>query len=134
VRLHRRGENAVDPLTGQELAPPGGRIVDEEIGWFLDNFSPGELRRTLAKGPTRIVRDVWLAAASSIVVCGAAVLTAASRITTLQVDPGPIAVLAVVTAGFAFAVCVFHLLRLRPARELAGGAVSADVVQAHLLE
>lgn len=132
IRRHESGENAVDPLNGNTLAPPRGREVDEETGWFLDNFSPGELRRTLAAGPTRIVRDVWIAAITSIVVCSAAVLIALTRISSLQVDPGPVAVLAVVTAGFAFAVCVFHLLRLRPARELANGSVPAEVVEAHL--
>jgi hypothetical protein len=41
-------------------------------------------------------------------------------------------VLAVVATGFAFAVFLFHLIRLGPARRLAAGAISADIVRAHL--
>jgi len=41
-------------------------------------------------------------------------------------------VLAVVVAGFAFAVCLFHLLRLGPARQLASGIVPVEVVRSHL--
>jgi len=132
IRCHARGETATDPLTGRRLPPPNRRAVDEETGWFLDHFSPGELRRTLRSGPERVIRDVWLAAAAAIAVCGGSVAIAASRVTSFEVDPGPVAVLAVVAAGFAFAVCVFHLLRLAPARQLAAGAVRRDVVQAHL--
>ena len=32
--------------------------------------------------------------------------------TSLQSDPGPLPVLAIVACGFAFAVCMFQLLRL----------------------
>ena len=132
VRQHARGETATDPLTGETLPPPSQRAVDEDTSWFLDNFSPGELRRTLSHGPARIVRDVWVAAAGSIAVCSAAALFATSRISTFEIDPGPMAVLAVVAAGFAFAGGVFHLLRLAPARTLATGAVPEAVVALHL--
>jgi hypothetical protein len=44
VAAHARGESAVDPLTGKSLPPPSGRGLDEDTGWFLDHFTPGELR------------------------------------------------------------------------------------------
>ena len=52
--------------------------------------------------------------------------------TSLQSDPGPLPVLAIVACGFAFAVCMFQLLRLGAARRLAAGVVPAEAVQAHL--
>jgi len=132
ITQHARGETAVDPLTGAVVPPPRSRTVDEDTGWFLDYFSPGELRRALASGSATVVRDVWRAAAASIAVCLGAVVLVFARVTSFQNDPGPIPVLAVVATGFAFAVFLFHLIRLGPARRLAAGAVSADMVRAHL--
>ncbi len=132
IARHARGEEAIDPLTGARLAPPHSRLVDEDVGWFLDHFSPGELRRFLARGHRAVVRDVCLSAAAAIAVCAAAAFVVATRVTRLDVDPGPVPVLGVVTVGFAFSVFLFHLLRLGPARRLATGAVSPAVVHAHL--
>jgi GPH family glycoside/pentoside/hexuronide:cation symporter len=132
VGRHERGLPAVDPLTGDQVLPPRARRVDEGIGWFLDHFSPGELRRWLASGRSTIVRDVWIAAGLSVLVCATALALVAARVTSLEVDPGPVTVLAVVTTGFAFAIFLFHLSRLSPARRLAGGSVPTEVVRAHL--
>jgi len=135
IARHARGEDAIDPLTNEILPPPRSRIVDEETGWFLDNFSDGELRRyveSIGHGAKTIVRDVWLAAGGAIGTCFAAALLVARRVTSFDVDPGAIPVLSVVIAGFAFAVFIFHLLRLRPAQQLASGAVRVEIVRAHL--
>jgi GPH family glycoside/pentoside/hexuronide:cation symporter len=129
---HQHGENAVDPLTGEVVAPPNARAVGEETGWFLDHFSPRELSRFLHRGRRSIVRDVWRAAAGALAVCLGAALLVASKVTSLEVDPGPIPVLAIVTSGFAFAVGVFHLLRVGAARRLAAGTIPNDVVRTHL--
>jgi GPH family glycoside/pentoside/hexuronide:cation symporter len=134
IAAHGRGENAIDPLTDEPLPPPRSRAVDEETGWFLDHFSARELRRHLENGPRTIVHDAWRAAFAAIVACGGALLLVAARMTDLDADPGPVPTLGVVTAGFAFAVFVFHLMRVPPARRLAGGAVPSDVVRAHLDE
>ena len=132
IARHQRGENAIDPLTGAVLAPPAGKAVSEDTGWFLDHFSPRELRRFLHRGQRSIVHDVWRAAVGAMGVCLGAALLVASKVTSLEVDPGPIPVLAIVTSGFAFAVGVFHLLRVGAARRLAAGTISNDVVRAHL--
>jgi len=132
IAQHQRGENAVDPLTGDVVVPPNARAGGEETGWFLDHFSPRELSRFLQRGQRSIVRDVWRAAAMAMGVCLGAALLVASKVTSLEVDPGPIPVLAIVTSGFAFAVGVFHLLRVGAARQLAAGTISNDVVRAHL--
>jgi MFS family permease len=132
IARHRSGEAATDPLTGVQLAPPSRRAVDEDTGWFLDYFSLRELRRAADDGGRRIVRDVYRAAAASVAVCAGAILLVVSRVTSFEVDPGPLPVLAVVTTGFAFAVFLFHLMRLGPAHQLARGAVPAAAIRAHV--
>ena len=132
IAQHQRGETAIDPLTGEVLAPPAARAVEEGTSWFLDHFSRRELSRFLRHGRHSIVYDVWCAVAAAVGVCVGAALLVAMQVTSLEVDPGPVPVLAIVTSGFAFAVGVFHLLRLGAARQLAAGAVPVEVIRAHL--
>lgn len=132
ISNHRHGRPAVDPLNGRTLPPPGARVVDEDTGWFLDHFSAGELERYLRRGPRSVVRDVWLAAGLSLAACASSAWLVASRVNSLEVEPGAAVVLAVVAAGFAFAACLFHLLRLPPARRLAAGAVDEELIRSHL--
>jgi GPH family glycoside/pentoside/hexuronide:cation symporter len=132
IERHGRGEDATDPRTGEVLPPVRLRVVDEDTGWFLDHFSHGELRRAVDRDRRGVVRDVWVAAFAAIAVCIGSALLAGVSVTNLEVDPGPVPVLAVVTVGFAFAVFVFHLMRLAPARQLAAGTVSVEVIRAHL--
>ncbi len=132
IEQHANGQDAIDPLTGEVVPPSRGRAVDEETGWFLDYFSRRELSRFLGIGARTVVRDVCIAAGSSLAVCAAAVLLVIAKVTDIEVDPGPIPVLSVVAAGFAFSIFLFHVLRLGPARRLAGGAVPAPVIRAHL--
>jgi GPH family glycoside/pentoside/hexuronide:cation symporter len=134
IERHKLGESAVDPMTGQVVAPPSGRQVDEDTGWFLDYFSVGELRRYIKDGPTAPIRDVRLVAAASIAICVLSLWLVTRRISSLQHDPGVTMSLLVVTAGVAFAIFLFHLMRLAPARRLASGAVPIDIVRAHLTE
>ena len=56
------------------------------------------------------------------------------RVSSLRTDPGAMISIVVVTAGIAFAIFVFHLMRLSPARQLAAGVIPADAVRAHLGE
>ena len=132
IAQHQRGENAIDPLTGRVLAPPASRAVGEDDGWFLDHFSRRELTRFLRHGQQSIVRDVWMAAMGALGVCGGAAALVAIKVTSLEIDPGPIPVLAIVISGFAFAVGVFHLLRVRAARQLAAGTIPMEIVRTHL--
>jgi len=132
IDRHATGADAIDPLTRQTIPPVPQRTVDETTSWFLDHFSPRELMRFTTRGPQSISRDVRRAAALALATCIGAAWLAAAGITNLAVEPGPIPVLAVVASGFAFAVFVFHLLRLSPARALANGAVEPHLVHAHL--
>jgi len=135
IELHKRGESASDPLTGQLVAPPKGRQVDEDTGWFLDYFSALELRHFVQKGPDVPLRDVISRAGLSIAISLASTLWVIHRLHTIRHDdPGATISMVVVAGGFAFAMFLFHLMRLGPARRLASGAVSRDIVLAHLEE
>ena len=134
IERHNRGEAALDPMTGLMVPPPKRGRVEDDAGWFLDYFSAGELRRYLLKGSALPVRDVLTAAAVSLGVSLLSIAYVLHRVSSLRTDPGAMISLVVVTAGIAFAVFVFHLMRLSPARKLAAGAVSADAVRAHLGE
>src|SRR5207248_520166 len=100
IARHKRGENAIDPLTGAEVPPPNTREVDEGSGWLLDNFSVGELKRFLAQDRHAPIRDVWRAAGISLVVCVVSGYEVVRRMGAAGSDPGAIASLAVITSGF----------------------------------
>jgi glycoside/pentoside/hexuronide:cation symporter, GPH family len=134
IELHGEGRAAIDPMTGETVLPPAGRQVDDDTGWFLDYFSPGELRRYLARGSASPVRDVRLAAAASIAVVIGSGLLALHDLRGIASNPGALASIAVVTSGFALAIFVFHLLRLGAARKLAAGSVDPELIRAHLGE
>jgi glycoside/pentoside/hexuronide:cation symporter, GPH family len=131
IAAHARGEDAVDPMTGVIIAPPKpGR--DDDTSWFLDNFSKGELKRYLADGGSRPVRDVLTVATISIGVSIASVIYVLHRVHSLSTNPGAMTSVIVVAGGLALAIFAFHLLRLGPARRLAAGEIPADVVRAYL--
>jgi GPH family glycoside/pentoside/hexuronide:cation symporter len=133
IERHRRGEPAVDPLTGLIVPPPGGKSVDDDTGWFLDHFSRGELERTLRRGPDGALRDVLVAALAAFVGAGALALWAARDLSVAgDGTPGPLAVIAIVVAGFLFTAFVFHLMRVPAALRLRGGALEPDAIRAHL--
>jgi len=132
IDAHRRGESAVDPLTNETVLAPGARAVDEATGWFLDHFSRRELAAFLARGASALIGRVALSLAAAAAVCVGAALLVADRTTSLAEDPGALAVLAIVAAGFALAVVCYHVVRLREARKLAAGAVDRETVRAWL--
>ncbi|HTO52574.1 MAG TPA: MFS transporter [Myxococcota bacterium] len=132
VAAHGRGELAVDPLTGQVLAPPAGRDVDEETSWFLDYFSVGELKRVLARGARGALSDVLRVAALSLATAIVLGLWVANELSATGGNPGPLAVIGIVIAGFALTVFVFHLSRIAPALRLRRATPPDDVIRAHL--
>lgn len=132
IECHGRGEPALDPLTGRWLAPPAERGAGDEATWFLDHFSPGELRRVLSRGPRRALRDVALAAGLSLAALVASLVFVLEHVTSLHTDPGPLTVIAVVGVGLALASLLFHLMRLPAARRLARGQVQPEILRRHL--
>ncbi|MET0339657.1 MAG: MFS transporter [Polyangiales bacterium] len=131
IRRHEQGQDAVDPLTGQVLPPPNVRAVDAETSWFLDHFSPRELRRLLATGAGPL--GIVLAKAGTYLVGMTVAATFALRnISGLDRDPGPLPSIAIVIAGVGCSGLLYHALRIGPARRLARAMPEADVIHAHL--
>ena len=132
IDAHKRGEEAIDPLTRRVVLPPGARAVDAETSWFLDFFAPGELRHALAHGPggvrTRVIAKVALCA----VLFAVALELCLTNVSNLGQQPGLTAVLAVVGAGFALTGVAFHLMRLGPAARLAREPIAPELIRAHL--
>ncbi len=132
VEAHGRGEAAIDPLTQQRLTPPGDRTVDEDTGWYLDYFSTGELRRVLRRGPKALLGDVLRVAAVAAGTAIGLALWVAHEVASTHGTPGPLVVIAIVIAGFALTVFVFHLSRISPALHLRRRALPETTIRSHL--
>jgi GPH family glycoside/pentoside/hexuronide:cation symporter len=126
------GESATDPLTGNSIAPHGEDRVSEDDGWFLDHFTPGELRRAMGGNAGRLMTGVITAGGISLLICLGAALVASTGVWDPDARPPLTTVLAIVTAGLALTAFIFHCLRLRPARRMAGEPIPDDIIQAHL--
>jgi len=133
IDRHQQGETATDPLTGQRLqAPKTVTAADENMGWFLDYFSRRELERVLVHGPGRLRRDVWRALTVSVLLLVGALVVTAWRVTGLDAEPGPEAVLSVVLGGGALTAALFQAGRLGAASRFAARPVPAPAVRAHV--
>lgn len=132
VLAHKRGEMALDPLTGVTIGPPRERGVDENTGWFLDHFSGRELRRYLLRGARPLVVGTAVAVmlSGSVLAFGTAI--ALRSIGNLSVEPGVGTIGAVVLAGAGLTAVLFHAMRLRAALRLDREPVPPVVVEAHL--
>jgi GPH family glycoside/pentoside/hexuronide:cation symporter len=138
IACHQRGEEAHDPIAGDTRLPADALGVDEETGWFLDNFSPRGLRRIVDRGPQGALRDVLAPTAAAALISAAAIGAAVallfdslSRSQEDQLRQGMAACL-VVVAGLAITVLLYHLMRIRPARQMAANPVDRETIRAHL--
>lgn len=132
IRAHQRGEHATDPLTGRLLPPPTDRGIPESTGWFLDHFSPRELRRMLEHGAPALVRSTSWAAFVCVAISLTALAITFREANDLSRDPGVIAVFGVVIAGFAFSALCFHIIRVRAALKMRTAPIDAEQIRAHL--
>ncbi len=132
IEAHKRGDPAIDPLTGQVVMPPGDKQVDEKTGWFLDNFSHGELVRVLRDGPQRALGDVLRVGVGSFALALGLAIWVVYDLAATGGNPGPFAVLAIVISGFSFTAFAFHLMRVRPALQLRSASLPAETLRAHL--
>lgn len=132
IDAHARGEAALDPLTGEHLAPAAAAGAREAEGWFLDHFTARELARATRRGPRRVVADVVRSIALSGLAFVASVALAVWAAGGGDAEPGPVAVLAVVAAGGALTLTCFHLARLGAARRFARAPLPRARVDAHL--
>jgi hypothetical protein len=55
-----------------------------------------------------------------------------SHVLDLKVEPGPLAVLAVVLSGISLSVAAFHLLRLGAARRFGATRIPTNLIELHL--
>jgi GPH family glycoside/pentoside/hexuronide:cation symporter len=133
IAKHRKGEAALDPLTGKMVPPPNERGVDEDTGWFLDHFSGRELKRFRVGGARALVGSAigWALGCLLLSALGASVV--ASNLGDLSQRPGITTTIGVVVAGLAFTAVIYHLIRLRAARKMSLAPVDEQVVEAHLL-
>jgi len=132
IDAHARGEHATDPLTGQRLPPPSDRGVPEATGWFLDHFSPRELRRMLVGGVSTLVRGAVLAVLISLAISVIGVFVTIHEASDLTRDPGVLAVFSVVIAGFAFSAMCFHIFRVRAALKMQKAPIADEQIRIHL--
>jgi GPH family glycoside/pentoside/hexuronide:cation symporter len=140
IARHQRGEEAHDPISGHTRPPANARSVDEETGWFLDNFSLRALRHIVERGPGQVVRDVLAPTAAAALVSAAAIggavtllVDSLSRSQEDQLRQGMAACM-VVVAGLAITALLYHLMRIRPARQMAAEPVDGETIRAHLRE
>jgi hypothetical protein len=132
IGAHERGEPFPDPITGHLVPPPVHQEVDEETGWFLDNFSRRELRGLRVEGAGALLRNVALSILVSFAATAGFVGVVAWTVRDLETQPGVLTVISVVSAGLSFTAFLFHLLRLRPAFRLRTHPVEDGILQEHL--
>jgi Na+/melibiose symporter-like transporter len=132
IERHKRGESAVDPLTGKLTAPPSEGEIDENTGWFLDHFSRRELSRALARGAETLQHSTTRAAAVSLAILVVAVWTALQGLGDISVRPGFLTVIEIMTAGLALTALVYHSVRIGAARRMRAEPISNDVIETHL--
>lgn len=132
IRVRAAERPVDDPLTGATLAPRSEAVVSDEDGWFLDHFSPRELRSALERGPRGVLARVWVAMGVSATVCVGAGVVAFLGVRSLEQAPPLTTVLAIVVAGLAFTAVWFHGLRLGAARRLCEGGIQPAAIRAHL--
>ena len=83
-------------------------------------------------GPRRTLFDVIGVAAIALVTMLGLALWVAFDLVANGASPGPLAVIAIVAAGFALTIFVFHLTLLRPALRLRRRPPSPATIVAHL--
>jgi Na+/melibiose symporter-like transporter len=132
IRAHKRGESAIDPLTGRSLPPPVDRGFDEETGWFLDHFSSRVLRRVLKNGPGSALVSSVLGAGTSLAITVVATLVTLREANDLTVEPGILAVFSVLVGGFAFTAFCFNLFRVRAAWKLRLDTIPREEIEGHI--
>ena len=132
IAAHKRGETALDPITGRAIAPPQDRGLDEDTGWYLDHFSSGELERMLHAGSDRaraLRRSTWLALGVSVV-CFIAAGVGIGLLFDLNQEPGVGVLSLVLLAGLSLSASGFHAVRARAARDADG--IAPERIQTHL--
>jgi GPH family glycoside/pentoside/hexuronide:cation symporter len=125
----KRGEAAIDPISGHRIPPLSERHEDEDQGWYLDHYTTGELKLVLASGLAALRRRILLLQLAAIVVLVFSVLALLGEV-QLDAKPGIMAVLYVVSAGVGLAMFLFHLIRWRAVSRLTN--LDRDTLEGHI--
>ncbi|MEE2704009.1 MAG: MFS transporter [Myxococcota bacterium] len=132
IEKHKRGESAIDPLTGKLLPPPDARNVEEDTGWFLDHFSRGELRRLEGRGPVGLCWTSAFWALGCLALASLSFWLVFQGLGDLSSRPGLWTTVEVAVGGFAATGLLYHLVRLRAALRLVRAPIPAETVRAHI--
>jgi GPH family glycoside/pentoside/hexuronide:cation symporter len=125
----KRGEAAIDPITGHRIPPFSERHDDEDQGWYLDHFTTGELNLVKARGIAALRRRILLLQSGSIVLLVASILAIIGEV-QLDTAPGIMAVLYVVVIGMSLAAVLFHSIRQRAVGRL--GDIAHQAMDDHI--
>ncbi len=138
VELHKKGQDAKDPLTGEIKKPVNAQAVPEDTGWFLDFFSIRELKGIVAKGVSGIVGKVYV----SVILTSAFILACfigvyfliVGAMTISQADQArqAIASALVFSGGLGIAVLVYHIMRIKQAKKITANPVAKEMIQNHI--
>jgi len=134
----RRGEEALDPITGRTLSPAKLQAVDEDTGWFLDYFSVKELKSIVAEGTGGLLNRVKTPIMKYSLICICAILLTVflvwGSMSTSQMDQfrQGMGTLLIIVAGISLTMTIFHFLRIRSAKKMIAEPVDAAIINAHL--
>ncbi|MCA9716045.1 MAG: MFS transporter [Myxococcales bacterium] len=129
VAQRAAGETVVDPISGLTLSPQDEAAQAGAIR--LDQFSRRELTRFASDGRSpRGSVILWTSLSGAAAAAGAALVF--TLVPDIQTDPGPLPTLVIIATGLATTAMGFHLLRLRPAREMSREPVERARVEQHL--
>ena len=115
------------------LPPPNDRGVDEDTGWFLDHFTLGRAApRARATAPRRSCATRSAGCAVSLALCGAGAFYTFEAVRDLSEEPGLLPVVAIVVAGVAFSMALFHAIRVRAAILYRRRPIDPAILRAHI--
>ena len=134
----QQGNKAPDPITQKQLAASSDRTVDEDTGWFLDNFSKQELSRMVEDGQKGLLHSVLMKFTGSAAIClgliGVAVWLLHGSLSVSQADQFNQALAAcfVIVAGLVLTLALFHLGRVRAAGRMTQNPVDRAIIANHI--
>lgn len=136
IAAHKKGQSCVDPLSQTVIEPPQSQetLIDDNTAWFLDNFSPDELREAVSGKPKILMHKVYRSMAVTLTlfaICLTLTLSSINNMTDNGVD-GMLGVIYIVAAGLSLTAFAFHAFRLNAARKFVKNPPADNVVETHL--
>ena len=122
IQRHRKGQSAIDPITGALVGPPseGGGDAGEEGSWFLDHFSKRELRRVKSAGTASLLWSTSIATLCSVVLMVVSAWFVVRGLDDMTTRPGVLEVLLILLAGVSLTSAIYHGIRVTAALKMFG--------------